>query len=232
MSITPVVADMYHGNSLNLTELKEAHMWGIVHKARQGVKYGDSAYASRRRAAEAMGFLWAAYDFATHDDVAENVADFFASAQPGPFTGMCLDFEDNAASEMTGDQAWEFLDRVNQKLGRGSWIYGGNRLRDVDPATKRPRIDPQQARWIDMAKVVLLWQCRYISAQPESTASLFSLIRPIPPWTSNFMIQYTGDGAGPRPHTVAGLENGADLNAYNGTLEELTAAWPGLRIAA
>jgi len=223
MSIVPVVADMNHANSLNLTRLKAAGIWGIIHKARQGLSFEDRAYATRRKAAEDMGFLWGAYDFATHDDVEDNVDAFMATAQPGPHTSMWLDFEDNTHSQMTAAQALEFLDRVSQKTGRACGIYGGNRIRE--------HVDPQDAGWIDMAKLAPLWQCRYISSQPDSTATLFARVPSIPPWTSNFLIQYTGDGIGPRPHTVAGLEDGADLNAYNGTLEEMTAAWAGAPVA-
>ena len=123
--------------------------------------------------------------------------------------GAWFDFEDNSASQMTGDQAHEFLDRVSQKLGRACGIYGGNRIRE--------QIDPQAAKWIDMAARAPLWQCRYISVQPDDNDELFRLIQPIPPWTKNTIIQYTGDGVGPIPHTVQGLENGADLNVFIGT---------------
>jgi lysozyme len=217
MSIIPVVADLNHANSLNLTKLKAAGIVGIIHKARQGTGYGDPAYAARREAAESMGFLWGAYDFATHDDVPSNVAAFLATAKPGPQTSLWLDFEDNTHSQMTADQALEFLDRVSQKLGRACGIYGGNRIRE--------EVDHQDSAWIDVSRTTPLWQCRYISGNPLTTADLFDRVPPIPPWTANFLIQYTGDGVGPRPHTVPGLEDGADLNAYDGTPEELTAAW-------
>jgi hypothetical protein len=42
------------------------------------------------------------------------------------------------------------------------------------------------------------------------------MIRPVP-----------GDGVGPLPHTVDGLENNADLNAFDGTDAELAALWAG-----
>jgi hypothetical protein len=41
------------------------------------------------------------------------------------------------------------------------------------------------------------------------------------------LLQYTGDGVGPLPHTAPGLENGADLNAFDGTDDALRAAWAG-----
>ena len=152
MPIVPVIVDLYHANSVNFSKLKTAGIWGIIHKARQGIGFGDPAYASRRAMAEQLGFLWGAYDFATGDDVQANVNDFFKTANPGPTTSMWLDFEDNSQSEMSAEQAYQFLDEVSQRLGRACGIYGGNRIREKIPAD-----DPQ---WIDMAKRTPLWQAR------------------------------------------------------------------------
>jgi hypothetical protein len=83
-----------------------------------------------------------------------------------------------------------------------------------------------------MAKRTPLWQARYLNVQPTDTASLFKDIPPIPPWTANMLIQFTGDGVGPVPHTLDGLEDGADLDAFDGTYNQLAAIWPGLLAAA
>lgn len=222
MPIIPVVADMAHFNPVNFAELKAAGFVGIIHKARQGVGYGDPKYASRMAAAKGSGLLWGAYDFATHDDVAQNVAAFLKTAALDVRDMAVLDFEDNVHSQMTADQAYEWLDRVMQSLGRAATIYGGNRIRE--------QIRPQEQRWIDMAKVVRLWQCRYIKLQPADNDELFRRIAPIPPWTENFLIQYAADGVGPLPHTAPGLQNGADLNAFDGTADELIVAWAGAAI--
>lgn len=219
MPIIPTVADMAHFNPVNFSQLRAAGFVGVIHKARQGIAIGDPKYAARMAAAKQVGLRWAAYDFATHDDVAANVAAFLKTAALQPDDAAMLDFEDNTHSQMTGDQAWEWLDRVMQALGRTAIIYGGNRVRE--------QIKPDDPKWIDMATVVRLMQCRYVKLQPIDNAELFRVIRPIPPWTANFLIQYTGDGVGPRPHTAPGLENGADLNVFNGTPDELAAAWSG-----
>lgn len=232
MPIIPVVADMNHANSVNFTKIKAAGIWGIIHKARQGIGFGDPAYASRRAAAEQLGLLWGAYDFATHDNVAENVKDFLDTAKPYANTLMALDFEDNTKSEMTGAQALEFLDRVNQTLGRATWLYGGNRIRE--------QIDHQDARWIDAAEVTPLWLCQYKSGISRNGAlglgDLDKRINVPPPWRAYKLLQYTGDGVGPLPHTVPGLEDGADLNAFHGNRDDLAAIWPGaivpVRVAA
>jgi GH25 family lysozyme M1 (1,4-beta-N-acetylmuramidase) len=219
MPIVPNIADFNHNNPVNFSEIVASGIWATIHKATQGIGFKDPAYTKRMAAAKGLGLLWAAYDFATGDNVASNVAAFLAAAQLGPNDGAWLDFEDNSASNMTGDQAYDFLDRVSQKLGRACGIYGGNRIRE--------QIDHQDPKWIDMARTAPLWQCRYIKAQPADNADLFRLITPIPPWTRNTIIQYTGDGVGPKPHTVNGLESGADLDVYNGGRDELVKIWAG-----
>jgi GH25 family lysozyme M1 (1,4-beta-N-acetylmuramidase) len=221
MPIVPVVADMNHANSVNFTEVA-TWCWGVIHKARQGVGFGDPAYKQRKVLAKSLGLLWKPYDFATGDDVATNVADFIAYSGANATDGGCLDFEDNTQSEMTGDEALEFLDRFNQKIGVACWIYGGNRIRE--------QIDHQSSKWIDMAKITPLWECRYIGGQPVDDADEWKKVPPIPPWTTTTLIQYTGDGIGPRPHTMPGVENGADLNVFDGSRNQLAAVWPGAAI--
>jgi lysozyme len=219
MPIVPNIADLNHANPVNFTEIAAAGIWGVIMKATQGIGFKDPAYSKRYAAAKQVGIMVAAYDFATGDRVDRNVAAFLDYAQLGPNDGAWLDFEDNTHSQMSADQAYEFLDRASQRLGRACGIYGGNRIRE--------QIEPQQPKWIDMAARTPLWQCRYLKLQPADNAELCRLIKPIPPWTKNTIIQYTGDGVGPKPHTLQGLENGADLNVFSGTRDELAKVWAG-----
>ena len=118
MAIVPLVADVAHFNPVNFSELKAAGFVGVIHKARQGIAVGDPKYVARMAAARDAGLRWGAYDFATHDDVAANVAAFLDYARLDDADSAWLDFEDNAHSQMTDEQAYEFLDRVAQKRGR------------------------------------------------------------------------------------------------------------------
>ena len=208
--IHPVVCDLNHANQINFTKVKAAGILGIIHKATEGF-WRDPAYKSRRSAAEAMGFLWGAYSFATGDSVKANVETFFEAADPGDKTLMCLDFEDNSRSEMSGSQAREFLDRVDQKLGRACWIYGGNRIFE--------HVRPNDEFFAQHP----LWLCQYKLIEVDSLDELNDHIKVPPPWENYTLLQYTGDGFGPRPHTVDGLEDGADLNAFGG--ESLADVW-------
>ena len=219
MPIIPTIADLYHGNPVDFAKLANAGIWGVIHKARQGIPIIDVSYGARIAQAKQAGLLWAAYDFGVNDDIAEDVRQFLAFARLEDADGACLDFERNPSSQMTGDQAFEWLDRVAQARGRAPVLYGGDQI--------RARINPQDPKWIDMAQVVMLWQCRYIAALPLDNAALFKLIPPIPPWSKNTFIQYTDGKNGPPPHTVDGLGPVADLNTFLGTREELAKIWPG-----
>lgn len=222
MPITPIVCDIYHSNSVNFSKVKDAGILGVIHKATQGIGRAndDGRYGSRRETAEQLGLLWGAYSFSTDDDVATNVAHFFEVAAPSPTTRMCLDFEDLVRNAMSGAHALEFLDRCNQRLGRATTLYGGNRIRE--------HVDPQSKGWVDMAAITPLWLCQYKSIRNvPDLAALNRYINVPAPWRSYDLLQYAADGAGPLPHQVPGLEDGADLNAYQGTPEQLGASWAG-----
>ena len=222
MPIVPVVCDLYHGNPVDFGKIADAGMWGVILKARQGLGYSDPLYQTRLVAARGAGLLVAAYDFGIDDDIASDVREFLLFANLSDADGAYLDFERNPASQMTGDQAFEWLDRVAQSRGRAPGLYGGDQI--------RARIDPQDPKWIDMAAVCVLWQCRYIGLKPADNGELFRLIPPIPPWKANTLIQYTDGQNGPPPHTVDGLGPVADLNAFVGTRADLTAVWAGMPV--
>lgn len=59
-----------------------------------------------------------------------------------------------------------------------------------------------------------LWLCQYgsVAKLPAS-------------WKKYWLWQYTGDGIGPEPHTIPGIEGHVDLNVYNGTFENLVTEW-------
>jgi lysozyme len=217
------VADMAHFNPVDFRKLAAAS-WngnrcvGIIHKAHQGGAHApaDGQYAKRRPAALAAGLLWAAYAFNTGEKVADQVAAFFAAAQPDDATGMYLDFEDNRQSEMTIAQAAEFLDRVEQRLGRHCRMYSGNRLKEQIVHASAAERD------FLAADPLRLWACEYGVEFRNVDAAGHRL-----PWPAPFLWQFTGDGIGPQPHTLDGLEHGADLSIFNGTRDELAAAWAG-----
>lgn len=203
----PLVIDISHHNEVTSFDDVAAHgIWGVIHKASQGSRYRDPDYATRRAAANAAGLLWGAYHFNDGSDVAAQVNNFIAVAQPGPDTLMALDFEDYPRSNMTAANAVKFLRLLEQKLGRKGVLYGGNRIKE-----QIGRLGPTDRAYLASHQ---LWLCQY-GPHPE-----------LPPgFTRTFLWQYSDGRVGPGPHDVSGVTGDIDLNAFNGTRDELTASW-------
>lgn len=220
------VADMYHGNPVDFGKLAAASWNGIkcvgaIHKASQGARDADPAYASRRGLALRAGLLWGAYGFNTGELVAAQVAEFLKVAAPDATMLLALDFEDNSQSNMSLAQACEWLDRVEQSQGRYCRMYSGNRLKELIVHATTAQRD------FLAACADRLWGCQYAAAFKDVDAAGKPL-----PWAAPFLWQDTGDGIGPQPHTLDGLQAGVDLSIFKGTRAALTAAWPGAKIPA
>jgi GH25 family lysozyme M1 (1,4-beta-N-acetylmuramidase) len=213
-----LVADFYHLNPVNFTKLAAANWNGVkcpavIMKCSQGATYADPLYAQRVGQARAVGLLVAPYAFNTGEDVAAQLSEFLTHAHLDDQMGGWLDFEDNRASPMTLDQALEFMDRYDQATGRSCGMYAGNRIKEtVSRATQAQR---------DFLAAHAFWGCEY---GPEFVMKDYNG-HPLP-WDTPFLWQFTGDGAGPLPHTLDGLEQGADLSIFRGSPDVLRNAWP------
>lgn len=207
---TPRVVDISHHNIVkDFALVAAAGIWGVIHKASQGRAYGDPDYAMRRKAAVNAGLLWGAYHFNTGDAVDLQIDNFMRAAQPDDRTLMVLDFEDNRPSNMTAQQAVEFLHVLEARLGRRGAIYSGNRLKESIAG-----LGPQDRAYLTSHR---LWLCQYGPTPHLPTG-----------FDAWWLWQYTGDGIGPLPHNVPGIvagNGGIDLNAYQGERDELVASW-------
>lgn len=199
------VIDIYHGDQVtDLAALKGAGVKGIIHKATQGSGMTDQAYASRRQWARDNGLLWGAYHFNTGEPVASQVQHFLDAAAPDATTLMCLDFEDNRASNMTADQAKDFLARLKAAGIPRPVIYSGNRAKDLLGSN----VDAELGSY-------RLWLAQY-GAQPVLQ----------PSWKTWWLWQFTGDGLGQPPHSLPGVKTqGIDIDTYNGDPAMLANDW-------
>lgn len=212
-----LVADFYHGNPVDLAKLAKS-TWngiacpGVIMKCTQGTSYVDSAYKARTTQAASLGLQVAAYHFGTAVDAAAQVKYFLTHAQPTATTGLWLDYEDNP-SQMSLSQAIEFMDGVDQATGRTCGVYSGNTLKQaIVHATSSQR---------DFLAAHAYWLADY-----ALTPVMVDVNRKPLPWDMPFLHQFTGDKSGPEPHTLDGLQNGADLSIFRGSAEQLVAAWP------
>lgn len=226
ININPLVIDISHHNNenkpLTVENLKDTYKFGIrgmIHKASEGTVFIDHTYHSRREVAKAAGFEnWGAYHFNGHGSIKDQVAFFIAAASPDKTTLMALDWEDklnptsgridpNANFDL--QQAKEFIQRLDDALGRKSKFYSGNRAKEY--LAKANDTD------IEFFVEHDLWLCEY--------ANYFVLPKGFKKY---WLWQYTGDGNGPTPHNVPGIiagNKGLDINHFDGTEAELTATW-------
>lgn len=202
------VVDLSHHNTvISLPLVMTAGIWGIIHKVTQGISYVDPLYASRRKAAVAAKLLWGAYHFNSGDPVASQVKYFIDHAQPDEATLMVLDYEDYRQSNMNIHQAVEFLHLLEQQVGRKGALYSGNRIKETIGA-----LNAEDKSYLCSHR---LWLCEY---GPKAVLPSG--------WAEWWLWQFTGDGIGPTPHGVPGIQgNQLDINTFMGTQAELTSSW-------
>jgi lysozyme len=201
----PMVVDIYHGDAVrNFEDCRQAGIVGVIHKASEAAGYVDASYAERRPRALAAGHLWGAYHFQRPGDVKAQVEHFLAAAKPDDRTLMALDYE---VSNVTLDDAREFLHLLGAKLGRRPWLYSGNTIKDKLGSATDGFLGSHR-----------LWLAQY-GTRPIVQRS----------WSKPDLWQYTGDGIGPEPHAVPGISvpggRGVDLSAYEGSQAQLAIDW-------
>lgn len=204
----PRVVDTSHHNTVDdLRATAAAGVWGIIHKATQGPGYTDPDYVKRRAMAEDAGLLWGGYHFNDGSDVTAQVNHFLQVVGVDDTTLYVLDFEDNPKSNMTIQNMVKFLRLMEARTGRKCTIYSGNRLKE-----NIHLLFAADRAYVCQHK---LWLCQY-GPMPKLPLG----------FARTFLWQFTDGQYGPQPHSIAGISGtGIDLNAFNGTREELTALW-------
>lgn len=208
------VADMGSQNPVDFQRLAKTECAGIIHRATRSNTQLDMQYGQRRSIARAAGLLTGAYAFCTAEPAKVQSDRFLRASQLSDDESAWLDYERNSLGDMPLASALEFLDRVDQALGRYCGLYSGDRIKAlIVKATDTQR---------DFLAKRPFWGCEYGPRWRNIDVNGHPL-----PWPEPFLWQFTGDGVGPQPHTLDGLENGADLSVFDGTADELKAEWAG-----
>lgn len=212
----PRVVDISHYNVIAPDGFRlaaGAGIWGVIHKCTQGNTYVDKEYAKRRQAAKDAGLLWGAYHFATRDDIEEQVNHFVMSSgvTDDPSILLALDYEANPQGEdMEPEEMVAFLKLAETMAHAKPALYSGNLLKET-----MSRLTLSDQQYVCSHR---LWLAQYGD-------------HPVVPhgFDNKWIWQYTGDGIGPQPHTIPGISipgnPGIDLNAYEGSLEQLQKEW-------
>jgi lysozyme len=208
MQFNAVIVDLSHfDNVKDWDAAKTFGILGVINKATEGPGLTDKTYAVRRKPASDHGLLYGGYHFMRPGDPIAQ-ADHFLEvamnvAQPDDLL-LALDHEDRGVPL---DNVKQWLKRVFDKTGRMPVLYSGFLIKEQ-----------LGQRHDDFLMRHRLWLSHF-SSQP---------VWP-PNWKAPWIIQFTGDGIGPGPHQVPGIEieGGIDLNHFGGTPAELNAEWAG-----
>lgn len=204
----PLVVDIYHGDGVvSFEQAYAAGLRGVIHKATTGASGVDDAYARRRELATRAGLLWGAYHWGTAAPPSEQADNFLNRARPDNNTLVALDFEKDVGNQMTLDGAREFLNIINNKLGRKAIIYSGD--------TVKSALGKKVDTFFGSHR---LWLAQY-GSNPAVQRS----------WKSYWLWQYTDGNYGPGRKSVPGIPgnraNQLDCNTFDGTAEDLKSQW-------
>jgi lysozyme len=203
------VLDLSHGTKVtSFANARAAGLIGVIHKASTGMSGHDELYAERRTAAREAGLLWGAYHWGTARPVADQVENFLTAADPDDETLVALDYERDVGNQMSLEQAREFLERIQDRLGRKAVLYSGSTIKEqlgnrVDPFFGSHR----------------LWLPQYGPA-PHVQAS----------WSTFWLWQYSdGTATSAGPVRIAGIpgdgQGRVDCDYYPGGEARLRAEW-------
>ena len=203
----PRVLDLSHHNTVtDWPDIVAAGIWGIIHKASQGTGYADPLFALRRTMATNTGLLWGAYHFGTGEDVNTQVDWFLKCSQPDDETLLALDYEPNPSSQMSIQQAVDFLHSIEDEMGRKAVLYSGSSLKEnIDS------LGPIDRTYLTSHR---LWLPQYgpVAHVPVGFAS----------W---WLWQYTDGIVNADKTPIPGLSGLIDRNTYSGTIEQLKGEW-------
>ena len=202
------IIDVYYANALNFTQARTAGITAILHKASEGAAVQDSKYASRKTTALAKGFLWGGYHLTSGAAPKKQLQNFLAMEDgSNPAILMALDWEkakDGTILDIDGIR--ELIELFHGELGRYPMLYGGWTLRDT----------PEVVLGDPLLGKCPLWYQRY-NWDPKAL--------PVQTWPTYTLWQFADENRGYGAPS-SNVMPGADFNRFQGTAEELAAAWP------
>lgn len=214
----PTVAlaiDPYEGNEIDWEKLAtDNRVVAVIHRATIGDR-ADRKYAERRDEAKKRGYKWGAYHFGKPGDPIKQADFFLETVKPTADDLIALDLESaDVAKHMSFDDARIFIKRVKEKTGRYPLVYAN---RDVAKAIS------DQYGADDVFSKTHLWYARFkrnVTDFPPGTWKTYTV------WQFSSELNCTAVDRSICLYSVPGTAYDMDVNAYNGTIEELRSNWP------
>jgi lysozyme len=207
MNINPKFVDLSHYDNLkDIGQVKGAGMQGVVNKATEGPGMVDKTFAIRRPVVLGAGLLYGGYHFLRPGDQVQ-AAEHFLNAV-GDVADLLL-MGDWEVKDVSVEAAKQWFGTVKDKTKRWPVCYSYAAMlmemfgHNADPVFAQTRL------WIACYSLKLYW--------------------PTQIWQKPWAWQFTGDGNGPEPHWIPGIElpgsKGLDVNSYDGSDDQLRAEW-------
>jgi GH25 family lysozyme M1 (1,4-beta-N-acetylmuramidase) len=202
-----LVIDPYYANSIDWDELAtEPRVVAIIHKATIGVRKLDPAYVRRKEEAKTRGYLWGSYHWGEAGDPVSQADYYLDTVKPTPDELIALDLEDATSTRlMNVDGAIRFIERVKERTGRYPVLYTNHASAKLIAARYRDSVFARTP----------LWYARFKSKVTDFPAGV---------WQSYALWQFSSEILAQLP--VPGTKPDMDINVYNGSVEQLKAAWP------
>jgi lysozyme len=166
--------------------------------------------SAKRRLESAVTF-GGSYHWGVHGN-AEEQADFYIdTVKPAPDELIALDLEDaQSESLMNVEEAVLFVERVKARTGRYPVLYTNHASAKLISTMYKGSV----------FRHTPLWYARFKSRVTDFPRGV---------WASYTLWQFSSEILAQMP--IPGTKPDMDINAYNGTVEQLKAAWPLTKVA-
>lgn len=136
------IIDVSHHNKISsFAKIRDSGIYGVIHKATQGVKYKDPTFTANRAKAVSAGLKVGAYHFGVAGDAIAQADHLLSIA--GENSLLILDFEGNLQGhDMSLEEAEHFVSHIRAVTGRYPGLYSGHTIKEA--FTKASITSPEQ----------------------------------------------------------------------------------------
>jgi lysozyme len=157
------------------------------------------------------GDLWGSYHWGIAGDPEKQADHYIDTIKPEPDELIALDLEDAASKKlMSVDEAILFVERIKVRTGRYPVLYTNHASAKIISATYKNSVFARTP----------LWYARFKSKVTDFPAGV---------WQSYTLGQFSSEILVQQP--VPGTKSDMDINVFNGTVDQLKAAWPFTKVS-
>ncbi|KFJ09088.1 glycosyl hydrolases 25 family protein [Delftia acidovorans] len=206
-----LVIDPFYSNPIDWEKLAtERRVVAVIHKATIGTKSLDPAYMERKEEALKRGYLWGSYHWGVAGNPLQQADFYIDTVKPGPDELIALDLEDAKSKKlMNVDEAIVFIERVKVRTGRYPVLYTNHSSAKLISEKYKGSVFSHTPLWYARFKPKVI-------DFPTGVWPSYTLWQ----FSSELLVQIR----------LPGTKKDLDVNVFNGTPDELKAAWPLTKI--